>query len=162
MSRASPEQTRPKSGPKVHPYQVGLRSKTSTWESANGLGQKHQLAPQVFISRAMPPSNELKRDLTPRHTPTKLYRDRRRIAPGRALTSFCPLTDKRTIWFKHTPFQLCCARVVQRLRCASLCSVVVRLLSFLYAKPSIPGGMKSIFTIVIHNWFAHARTIDEY
>ena len=161
MSRASPEQTRPKSGPKVHPYQVGLRSKNSTWESANGLGQKHQLAHQVFISWAMTPSNELKRDLTLRYTPTKLYRDRSRIAPGRALTGFCPLTDRRTIWFKHTPFQLGCARV-QRLRSASLCSVVVRLPSFLYAKPSIPGGMKSIFTIVIHNWFAHARTIDEY
>ena len=30
--------------------------------------------------------NELVRDLAPRHVPTKFDRDRRRIAPGRALT----------------------------------------------------------------------------
>ena len=39
---------------------------------------------------------------------------------------------------------------------------------FLHAKPWIPGGEKSIFTVVIHQWrsplyqFACARTIDEY
>ena len=39
---------------------------------------------------------------------------------------------------------------------------------FLHAKPWIPGGEKSIFTVVIHQWrsplrqFARARTIDEY
>ena len=39
---------------------------------------------------------------------------------------------------------------------------------FLHAKPWIPGGAKSIFTVVIHKWrspmrqFARARTIDEY
>ena len=39
---------------------------------------------------------------------------------------------------------------------------------FLHAKPWIPGGEKSIYTVVIHWWrsplrqFARARTIDEY
>ena len=41
-------------------------------------------------------------------------------------------------------------------------------LVFIYAKPWMPGGEKSIFTVVIHQWrspsrqFARARTIDEY
>ena len=37
--------------------------------------------------------NELVWDLAPRYVPTKFYRNRRRIAPGRALTGLCLQTD---------------------------------------------------------------------
>ena len=47
--------------------------------------------------------NELGRDLAPRYVPTKFDRNRRRIAPGRALTGLCLQTDRRTISFQYTP-----------------------------------------------------------
>ena len=40
--------------------------------------------------------NELVRDLDPRYVPIKFDHDRRRIAPGRAVTGLCPQTDRRT------------------------------------------------------------------
>ena len=40
--------------------------------------------------------NELVRDLDPRYVPIKFDRDRRRIAPVRAVTGLCPQTDRRT------------------------------------------------------------------
>ena len=50
----------------------------------------------------------------------------------------------------------------------ALCVVFIQEIVFLHAKSWIPGGEKSIFTVVIHSWrspfrqFARARTIDEY
>ena len=47
--------------------------------------------------------NELVWDLAPRYVPTKFDRNRRRIAPGRALTGLSLQTDRRTISFQYTP-----------------------------------------------------------
>ena len=62
---------------------------------------------------------ELVRDLDPRYVLIKFDRDRRRIAPGRAVTGLCPQTDRRTEGQSDSsihpppplPFQLRWARV---------------------------------------------------
>ena len=72
----------------MRPYQVWPRSeKDCTWESVNGLSRSKQLISSLSAHLTSSVSrDELVRDLAPRCVPTKSGRDRRRIAPGRALT----------------------------------------------------------------------------
>ena len=59
-------------------------------------GQKNWSARYALTKRATSPMNEL-RDLDPRYVPFKFDCDRRRIAPGRAVTGLLlPQTDRRT------------------------------------------------------------------
>ena len=62
-------------------------------------------------------------------------------------------------------------RWVKSLFCKMQSGTVITLYNIIYsyqAKPWIPGGKKSVFTVVIHVWrsplrqFARARTMDEY
>ena len=87
-SSVSRERTRPRSCPQVHPYQVWPRSeKDCTRESVNGLSRSKQLISSLSAHLTSSVSRERTRPRScPQVHPYQVYRDRRRIAPGRALT----------------------------------------------------------------------------
>ena len=87
-SYVSHEQTRPGSCPQVRPYQVWPQSeKNCTRESVNGLSRSKELISSLSAHLTSSVSRERTRPRScPRCVPTKSGCDRRRIAPGRALT----------------------------------------------------------------------------